>query len=646
MDYKWSFWSHWESCPGRDFVSSAAHPCTKSSLWVSRNEDPSELISALEVTWNWGLIMARLLRTAILVTCLFCAGNAFAQGGTCPAGTPGTGNNCYFVATNGSDTNSGASESSPWLHAPGMPNCANTCAGVTPSAGMGFIFRGGDTWHFGNSSATPYTGGGWNLKNWHGTDASCIYGSIQTGCIYYGVDKNWFSGGSWQRPILTGDNPTSTSTVAGCAYQVAGSFWYDNTMVMVGWATIFDNFEMTGMCSSDSVVQSGSGNVYYAYAGTGTSASGMAFIENVYIHGWTETSTAGTGNGGNVAGTLIGGGGNGLQTLDHIVIDGSDSDPSRWAWGQYPSYYHFRDSMIRYTTDGVGQICHDIHDNIFEHVVPIFTGGHTNILECNEDSHGDAVNQPQNTPNVWYNNVVRHSNSNVMMWVCPNTMPEYYFNNLVYDSAGEGWSIAGAPGYSSCPNTGGQFMFNNTFVDGNSGGYSHPCHLSGSNGTGGQYLTVLNEHLINTSWDGTGCTGGASSATNVSMSTSTASSQGYISGSGIYTTNNCSNDSTTPCAPTAVGYSTVGVGGNHQAYCTTLASYSGENAISAEAANACRYGTTDGCAYNVSTHTMNCPGQTPVARPTTLAWDAGAYQFSATQAKLPQPPTSLLATVN
>ena len=73
--------------------------------------------------------------------------------------------------------------------------------------------------------------------------------------------------------------------------------------------------------------------------------------------------------------------------------------------------------------------------------------------------------------------------------------------------------------------------------------------------------------------------------------------------------------STTPCAPTSNTNSTVGAGGNHQAYCTTLAGFSSEAAIGTDAANACQLGTTDGCAYNATSHTMSCPAQTAVARP-------------------------------
>ena len=136
----------------------------------------------------------------------------------------------------------------------------------------------------------------------------------------------------------------------------------------------------------------------------------MTFMTNIYAHGWTATTTAGTGTKAQPC-AIIGGGFNGLQTIDHVVIDGSDSCPGSCAWGIYPSFYHFKNSIIRYTNQGVGQWCHDIHDNIFEYMYEHnpSAGSHSKCLECNNDSTGNALHQPQNTPNVFYNNVFRHT---------------------------------------------------------------------------------------------------------------------------------------------------------------------------------------------------------------------------------------------
>lgn len=560
----------------------------------------------------------------------------------------------FYIAANGSDSNSGTSKSSPWLHAPGMPACTANCASTQPIAGDRFIFRGGDTWHFGNSSLSPFTGGTWDIyaKAYaSGNDATCTYDGTRAGCVYWGVDQTWYSGSTWTRPILNADNPPSTSLVGSCSYQVPDSLSIPtvrNTMVSLAISSWFDNFEMTGLCTQR-VTVTGSEDTYIAYLGSGRAGQGMIIESNLYVHGWTATRTAGT-NPPSLACIVLGGGNSGLQSIDTIVIDGSDSVPGACAWGTFPSFYHFRRSMIRYVTQGVGQWCHDIHDNIFEFFDNPIQPTHGNLLECNFDSAGNAVNQPQNTPNVFYNNIVRHATTafstagQVTLWFCPNAIPEYWFNNIIYDVGNSNyWDIAGLPVYN-CDGSGGQFMFNNTLVDG-----TQPCDLSSTNSgtSNGQNLHVFNQHLINTPYLSPGkpvCDGGPSSATNISMTDATATTQGYTSTSGKTNAQrsssvNCTNDSTKPCSPTSITNGTVGLGLNLQNYCTKLASYTSEAAISVEAANACRSGATDGCTYNVSTHTMDCTNRGATVRPLTAPWDGGAYQFSLSNA--PQPPVDV-----
>ena len=534
----------------------------------------------------------------------------------------------HYIAANGSDANNGTSKSSPWLHAPGMATCSGACASYTPAAGDQFIFRGGDTWHAGNSGASPYTGGLWSFP-W-GDYAKCNYGGTMSGCIYFGVDQTWFTGASWARPILTGDNPPSASPVASCPYTVSGG----DRLAYLGPGTIFDNFEVTGLCVSSTGMALDINN-------TGNGGTGTVHIYNTYIHGWTVTSSYFSGT---VLGcVLIGGGFNGLMAIDHLVVDGSDSKSNACAWATFPSFYHFKDSIIRYTTQGVGQWCHDIHDNIFEYFDnPLRDSStavtHGNIFECNTDSDGTAAYQAQGTPNVFYNNIVRHATTNfslagqVKLWFGPpSTVPEYWFNNLEYDVGTNAWNIDWSQGGTG----NSQYMFNNTLVDA-----TQPCKSS---------LVVYNAHLINTPWDtASGCPT-ISDPSNISMTDATATSQGYTSLTGRIniqnSSTNCANEGTKPCTPTANTNSTVSAGTNHEAYCTALASYTSESAISVDAANACKYGTTDGCAYNGSTHTMNCPAQTIVARPTSVAWDIGAYQFSGSSGTGPAAPTGLAAVV-
>jgi len=533
----------------------------------------------------------------------------------------------HYIAANGSDSSSGTTNTSPWQHAPGMPACTGSCASYTPQAGDQFIFRGGDTWHMGNSSLSPYTGGTWNWQ-WSGNSSTCVYEGTQTGCIYIGVDQNWYSGSSWSRPILNGDNPLSKSVVSSCPYQTGPNNQLFNISSSANAWVIFDNFELLGWCTNNTA----SSNLYdAALVDGGNGHQNPNTFSNVYVHGWT----VGTGASDNsIECTVFGMGNNSSENLIGVVIDGSDTDPATCAWGTFPTFTHMKDSIIRYTTQGVGQGCHDIHDNIFEHFYNPYVPTHGNVLECNADAAGS-------TPNVFYNNIVRHDDTSmegagqVHLWFCPNgTASEYWFNNLVYDVVNSNyWDVAGPPSYGSCTNAAGQFMFNNTLLSG-----TQPCNLSPNN-TGGKYLTVYNEHLINTPYDGTGCTGAAGSTTNVSMAYSAADAQGYTGTPGTVTGDTCKND-VTPCSPTAATNSTVGVGSTLKNYCSTLQSYASIDPSMGDAAAACLDDTTTACSYNSTNHTMVCPEQPPIVRPT---WDAGAYQWGT--GNPPNPPTDLTAVV-
>jgi hypothetical protein len=506
------------------------------------------------------------------------------------------------------------------------------------AAGLNLIFRGGDTWHFGNPGASPYTGGAWYWI-WTGTSANCVYEGTQTGCIYIGVDKSWYSGGSWSRPIFTADNPISSRLVASCTYQIPTNNYSNTFFGLTGFVggVIFDNFEMTGLCQNGN---NGASNAYALDSGSDGPGAYNNFWTNLYIHGWSATTS--TTQYSMAAFNM----GNTLDSFIGNVVDGSDSYAPAIGAFTFPNILHMKDNIFRYVSQGVGSYCHDIHDNIFEHFYhPLDAGAHNNILECNTDANGP-------TPNVFYNNIIRHNdpsqNGGVDVWFCPNSTPEYWFNNILYDvgaNVANVWDIAGPPNYSSwgCTNTGGQFMFNNTFVNAN-----HPCGYPPANSTNGQYLTVYNEHIIGGSWTTGNCTGGPKSANNLQMSDSTATSRGYTSGSGGTSgaPNQCAND-TTPCAPTASGSGTVGVGTSLQSYCTTLAGYTSDIAIGTDAANACKYATTDACTYNATTHTMNCPAHTPNARPSSGNWDSGAHQYNASAASgsVPSAPTGLTAIV-
>ncbi len=564
---------------------------------------------------NLGLT-SRIGKITLAFLFLFFSATCFSSttgGGACPAGVPVTGNNCFFVAANGSDTNSGISESAPWQHAPGMPNCASVCASITPAPGQGFILRGGDTWHFGNNSATPYTGGTWTLT-WNGSSGNPIY---------LGVDQTWFSGGSWTRPILTGDNPTSTSTtLTSCPYASIGSA---NIMIQLSgqkFITI-DNFEMLGLCESAPNDAQQDTYIRYGYA------IGPVFT-NLYIHGWTHVQFNCSGTTGLCFNTFAfqgGAGGMGLpsDTISNVVVDGSDSDPGG-AGVCYCDFWNVSDSVFRYVSQIVDRLPHVYHDNLQEYwYEPGDNSAHGNLWE----SVGDAPGT-----NAFYNNIFRHVCS--IQGSCPHGIvgiwpaiplgnTDYFFNNLCYDcnTAGNYLDIG-----QNDRNQGTFVFFNNTFEIPT---VTNPIVQCAAKGYSSPFVAANNHYILEGSSpyssSSTCKAEGGTFVTELAMNHATATSDGYT------------NAETYANSPTSSGDPTVLAGTNQQSYCTALS-----NAGLSDAAKTCQSDTSYSCTYNSSNHTVSCPARTVDARPGSGNWDIGAYEYG-NSLPPPNPPTGLTATV-
>ncbi len=583
--------------------------------------------------------MARLYRAAMLMACLLflSAGSAFAAGGSCNSiPVPSGVTSCFYISASGADTNPGTSESSPWLHAPGMANCASTCASVTPTGGEGFIFRGNDTWHMGNSSAVPYTGivtnCGFNNTVSAGLCLAGLLGSSGSP-IYYGVDLTWFSGGSFARPIFSGDNPLTPHPqvfgdyVASCAYAVGP--WNNMIISESSSYVTLDNFELTGLCQP---VESGTpasghwaGHDYYINEG----GAANNIYEHLYFHGWTHVQFNCTTVGGNPSGQCFnlrafnGSNANPGSQYIQIVIDGSDSDPAGLTV-MFDGGYNVSQSVFRYTTQTIPGPVHIWHDNLLEYIYGPGDG----------QAHGNLWEELGEAPgvNAVYNNVFRHvclagacPHGLVGIWATPEVGDtEYWFNNLVYDqNTGGNYFDIGA----NDRNIGTHIIFNNTFeqpvnntiLSCSFAGFTFP-------------FTVVNNHYITNASSpyASSCAGQemAPPLTELAMTHATATKGGYtISETYAY-------------SPTSSSSPTAGVGTNEQGFCTALSA-----AGLSDAATACQSDTGYACTYNSSNHTVSCPARTVNTRPPKSAWDRGAYQSGATTASAPNPPQNVTAAV-
>lgn len=551
----------------------------------------------------------------------------FSWAGTCPTGanylntTNPTGplvtlaslgvTNCFYIAANGSDSNSGATEALAWAHAPGMPACTGNCSSNSPSGGTGYIFRGGDTWHFGNSSATPYVGaGGWNWTH---------SGTSQSVPIYIGVDQTWYSGSSWARPILTEDNTTNACpgtgpcSVPSCPYTVSGGNW----MVQfpgIEWV-VFDNFEVTGYCWSGSADQAMIS--YYSSAPQNTTANQsytpyFIVFENNYLHGWSHTAGEGTASGleGNSAwpGAVI----------QFNVVDGQDSDDlSLSALGaNNTDLYIVRYNILRrFGGDIVSSSCHYWHDNLVEYYN--LGTGHGDAPFCEGEYAGGS-----SAPNLWFNNVWRYIGTTYNQAVSyipdlgtPSGQTDYVFNNVWHDNQPNGTNYL-----ADEDRAGNWVLFNNTVEMMLNGAGCFVCAQ-------GSAVTSVNNHWIATPATAASIfqTSGESESQAVYMTNATATTQGYTA----------AND----YVPTASSNATVTATATNE-----TANYCAANVLNYPLAEAaCIEGTTKGCSENNANHTVSCPAIKANSRPVSGYWNAGAYQYSA--GVQPSPATNLGGTV-
>jgi hypothetical protein len=562
---------------------------------------------------------------------------AFGAGGTCPSAAayyqPASNGgfptlttlstlgitSCYFVAPTGSESNNGTSESTPWLYAPFMPNSTHSSC-TTLTSGIGIIVEGGSTYHGGNSSATPYMGGGWLLNSGCGPHGS------NTNPIYLGVDTTWYSGASFARPIITMDNPPSTSqTLSSCTYPTASNV----IDISGGSYYIIDDFELTGVCTT-----SANWNVIYMAYG---SLSGWSKMFRLYIHGWSHVGFSNPNNctasstcmsawrGSTQSGDISNGG----DWVELSVLDGSDSDPVPmelcfcgayfWAYNYFNNFGQF-----------VHTTAYQFHDN---QVFNFVDNGHANLYEGSGDSSGK-------TWQVIYNNAYGSMlqtpavNSNVGYWpYYPVGDSMYFFNNVDYLNGPMEW-------FNICNNSiteGDGRVFNNTFqfVHRTSGVDNYGPATNGHTCT----FTNANDHYISDDISGsvlgmysafTGCSlsGGVMTCTGGSTGTGTDTDSSTLTNSQA-TTDGYTSSQPFAYSPTSGSSPTVGAGTNLTgSNCANINTAASTYPDLANAYSACLNSTTYGCSYSASGHTVGtCPALTPTARPSTGAWDVGAYEY-------------------
>jgi hypothetical protein len=440
------------------------------------------------------------------------------------------------------------------------------------------------------------------------------------------VDQNWFAGTSWARPILTNDNPTSTSAVESCKFPQGN---LDDVAITSSVFVQFDNFEFTGMCWNDRITSNGNiSHNYIEHFGQGPSyPTSFRTFSNLYIHGWThepftpancvsdtapEVCNGPTGINGDShdgeKGTLI----------VFMVCDGADSDDLSFGCVAGDGY-DVEENVFRHI--GGTQIldnCHTAHDNLFEFINNSPDNStHSDMWFC----YGEY---PSN--NFFYNNLVRYVGTeyntplSTIFWF--NASPG--FTDYIYNNVGHDINCTGnCNNFSGSAGTVFAQIYNNTWES------MHNTTIWENQNAPSYTIISANNHYITN--NGTGCAavwagqfpkingGNSSCSGDVFQTISAANAQGYTS----------AND----YAPTSASTATVGKAANETVMGSTLGA-------------AFLQSTSNGCAYNTINHTVTCPAVTIANRLSTGNWDAGAYISGSSNANQPPPPANLAATVS
>ncbi len=541
-------------------------------------------------------------------------------GGACPSDVTGP-SSCYFVAANGADSNAGTSEASPWLHAPGMPTCSATCAATTPVPGNGFIFRGGDTWHFG-ASTSPATGGEWQWT-WSGSSANCNYPSATSSCVYIGVDKTWYSGSSWARPIMNLDNPIwANSThqdsshngfVTACSYE-------DHAFIAVYLNANYvqlDNFEFLGKCWNTLPTYTKDSEI--------TRSGQYIAITNSYFHGWTETfSPQQDGKNPMDQATILSSYPSGIthNTIAYNVFDGSDTictGSGNCTGGPvaYGDAYYYYGNVCRYIATCLSSPNNmvAIHDNLFEYVYESYDPA----------DHGAVIESYGTTKGISnmsiYNNIIRNTNIGVTLNPGPpDSGTVYVFNNVFWNNANAGNCIAFE---NNTPAAGSFYVVNNTF--------DAPCTVRFTSSQGPDAVNgtayFKNNHFIGYSQQALSSVWSADAGTTVTVTDngneifqteSVANAQGYTHGNNY--------------APTSSSGATVGAGAN---LTTSCSSFSSDSALCSGTSGSVTDGSGTTALYPAIPIVPRAPNSGP-------NWDAGAYLFGTAVSA----PTNLAAVVH
>lgn len=385
-----------------------------------------------------------------------------------------------YVSASGNDTSDGTSTSTPWAHAPGMVTCASTCAAYTPTSDTNIIFKGGDTWTNANFPMTIA---------WNGTSGHPLY---------IGVDKTWYTGGSWVQPLFDAQDAKIAATLNG--FVDLNSRHY----------VTLDNIEMKGLYWDSSVT-------YSALCYIRSRVSDNIILSNLYLHRWTHGGTSADDL------TVILGDSNptynNASTISNSTIqnaDGNnDSGEDIMAWGGSVINCILHDSPNAINATGSGHVS----GNLIYNGTTSFTGAHANSIQV----------LGSNGTHYIHDNVIRDIPIGNAISVGGFAGDTYVWNNISYNLSGVTGSVL-IDGRSGTTSSVG--IWNNTIVP-----YAGALCITNSRTGTMLAISIQNNHCITTNANVADATLGATTLTvdhNVLQTPTAATAQGYTSSQSPY----------------------------------------------------------------------------------------------------------------
>jgi len=506
----------------------------------------------------------------------------------------------HYVATSGSDSNNGTSESTPWAHLPGMPTATSSASSYTPGAGDTFVLRGCDVWYNANFPLVLDQGGS--------------SGSPMT----ITVDQTWYNTAScpsaWNRPIF--DAHPSASSSAGTEMNGSGG-------QASGCVSGNGNYFMVINASYITIQWLELRNLYYAndaenscYGQNGmwsVNSADYVTVSYGYEHAWSmgKYSTSPAVNDADEF-VLI----DGNPTCPHCMMTYNVADNCATAMGENlepggalsmtnVKYSHYGCMSNSYKplfagefgwneiTKNAGSPDLSIHANCIESVAAMGNGGvyyiHDNRIHDNYDCEELQIGNQGETDYVWNN-----------IWYNPDLLNP---------------SQANGPEVPQSETPVAMYFWNNTVVDSADG-------CVGNAGHGSTFSTAFKSQ-------NNLCINSAGSASSASFSPSTTSNNLGLTDSQA-STDGFTSTQTIAYSPTSSSSPTVGAG-------TNLTSVWPSGFSTQDASLICTPQTVNTVVQVVCTGTQN-------PRPVSGAWDVGAYQVSAGSTSKPNPPTNVKAT--